>query len=145
MKLEKTIIPSSLGSLIRLERKRAGLTQAQLGDLIGLKAARVSKIERGNSLTPEVASFILGKLGSNLEIKLEIPQRDISNTSDYLMPIIHWYSRCHNITLGRAYDYLKTFKGVDFLMRYQDIEQSLPREEILEDLNRVCRNNGGCL
>ena len=53
----------SLGMIIREERKKKGLTQAQLGKLIGLKESRVSKIEHGAPITPEVASFILGKMG----------------------------------------------------------------------------------
>lgn len=35
----------SLGMIIREERKKKGLTQAQLGKLIGLKESRVSKID----------------------------------------------------------------------------------------------------
>ena len=58
----------SLGMIIREERKKKGLTQAQLGRLIGLKESRVSKIEHGAPITPEVASFILGKMGSALQI-----------------------------------------------------------------------------
>ncbi len=50
----------SLGMIIREERKKKGLTQAQLEKLIGLKGSRVSKIEHGAPITPEVASFILG-------------------------------------------------------------------------------------
>ena len=40
--------------IIREERKKKGLTQAQLGRLIGLKESRVSKIEHGAPITPEV-------------------------------------------------------------------------------------------
>ena len=53
----------SLGMMIREERMRKGLTQTQLGKLIGLKGSRVSKIEHVAPITPEVASFILGKMG----------------------------------------------------------------------------------
>ena len=60
----------SLGMIIREERKKKGLTQAQLGKLIGLKESRVSKIEHGAPITPEVASFILGKLGSHCRFML---------------------------------------------------------------------------
>ena len=56
----------SLGMIIREERKKKCLTQAQLGRLIGLKESRVSKIEHGAPITPEVASFILGKMGSEI-------------------------------------------------------------------------------
>ncbi len=41
----KNMKNKSLGMMIREERLKKGLTQAQLGKLIGLKESRVSKIE----------------------------------------------------------------------------------------------------
>ncbi|MDC0357775.1 helix-turn-helix domain-containing protein [Oligoflexia bacterium] len=40
--------PKSLGNAIRTVRKRAGLTQKELGDQLGMDQATVSYIERGN-------------------------------------------------------------------------------------------------
>ena len=60
----------SLGMIIREERKKKGLTQAQLGRLIGLKESRVSKIEHGAPITPEVASFILPMRRRFLSLRL---------------------------------------------------------------------------
>lgn len=41
----KNMKNKSLGMMIREERLKKGLTQAQLGKLIGLKESRMSKIE----------------------------------------------------------------------------------------------------
>lgn len=134
-----------LGTLIRTERKKKGLTQARLGELIGLKESRVSKIENGAPITPEVASFILHKLGSELQIKVvgdkTYNEKDIS----FMMSVIHYYARAKNLSLDKAYQYLELFKGLEFLFEYKDIEQSLGYDEIVHDLTKVCAKYGGAI
>jgi len=44
---------------------------------------------------------------------------------------------------SRSYLYLLTFKVLDFLQEYGDIEQTLSNDEINDDLIKVCRNNEG--
>ena len=120
----------SLGMIIREERKKKGLTQAQLGRLIGLKESRVSKIEHGAPITPEVASFILGFN---------------SEESDFVVSVINNFADEKKVPLTQAYSYIVTFKGMDFLRQYQDIEKTLSNQEIVNDISRVCANNGGRL
>ncbi len=40
-----------LGAIIRRERRRQGLTQTQLGAMIGLRQATISKLEAGEPAT----------------------------------------------------------------------------------------------
>lgn len=136
---------STLGAIIKMERKKAGLTQAELGTRIGLKESRVSKIENGAPITPEVASFILGKIGSELQIKVISNKTEESTSIEFLMSAIYHFSKLKGISLGRAFKYLKTFKGLDFLKEYYEIEQTLSYEEITANLSKVCINNGGAL
>lgn len=143
MKEKKNLEPSTLGACIRLERKKAGLTQAQLGKLIGLGESRVSKIENGNP-TVEVASYILGKLGSELKLKV-INLQDDRKSALFLMSVVYHYSKINGISLGSAYRYLKTFKGLEYLNNYFEIERTLSYEEIAKNLSTVCANNGGAL
>lgn len=135
----------SLGSLIRDERRKHGLTQGQLGKMIGLQAARVSKIENGAPITPEVASFILGRMGSKLQISLVDDHHYDEQESTFLLSAIHAFANDKHLTLQKSYSYLTTFKGIDFLMQHRDIEQTLGYDEICSDLSRVCANNGGLL
>lgn len=79
----------SLGMIIREERRKKGLTQAQLGKLIGLKESRVSKIEHGAPITPEVASFILGKLGSALQIHVVDKVGFNQEESEFVVSVIN--------------------------------------------------------
>ncbi len=143
--MKKENEPTTLGACIRMERLKAGLTQAQLGALIGLKGSRVSKIENGAPITPEVASFILGKLGSEIQLKV-VPQSTATDmTSTFVMSVIHNFAALKNLSLTKAFNYLSTFKGLDYLERYMDIEQSLSYEDVSLNLARVCANNGGAL
>ena len=144
MKTNKETVPTTLGACIRLERRKAGLTQAQLGKLIGLGESRVSKIENGAPITPEVASYILGKMGSELQLKVVNSRTDEKSVS-FIMAVIYHYSKSKGISLGRAFRYLKTFKGLDYLRQYMDIEQTLSYDDITANLSRVCANNGGAL
>lgn len=135
----------SLGMIIREERKKKGLTQAQLGKLIGLKESRVSKIEHGAPITPEVASFILGKMGSALQINVVDKAGFNQEESDFIVSVINYFADEKKIPLTKAYNYIVTFKGMDFMRQYQDIEKTLSNQVIVNDVSRVCANNGGRL
>lgn len=41
--------PSQIGVIIREQRRARGLTQAQLGELIGRRQATISKLEKGDA------------------------------------------------------------------------------------------------
>lgn len=135
---------TTLGTLIRLERKKAGMTQAQLGRLIGLGEARISKIENGAPITPEVADYILGKMGSELQLKV-IRKIDDTNSASFITAVLYHFSKIKGISLSRAFRYLKTFKGFDYLSQFMDIERTLSYEEITYNLSIVCARNGGVL
>lgn len=135
----------SLGMMIREERLKKGLTQAQLGKLIGLKESRVSKIEHGAPITPEVASFILGKMGSTLQIKVADDNSYDSEMGEFVISVINNFAEDKKIPLRQAYSYIVTFKGMDFLRQYHDIEKTLSNNEIVSDVSKVCANNGGRL
>lgn len=135
---------TTLGTLIRMERKKAKLTQAQLGKLIGLGEARVSKIENGAPITPEVADYILSKMGSELQLKIVTKREDPTYTS-FITSVLYHFSKIKGVSLSRAFRYLKTFKGLDYLAQFMEIERTLSYEEITDNLTLVCTRNGGAL
>lgn len=135
---------TSLGVLIRLERKKAGLTQAQLGKLIGLGEARISKIENGAPITPEVADYILGKMGSGLQLKVVSKNSNKSFTS-FIISVIGYFAKLQNISFESAHQYLKNFNGLDYLKQYFEIERTLSYSDIAQNLATVCENNGGSI
>ena len=53
------------------------------------------------------------------------------------------FGRTHSIPSHEAYAYLLKYKGIDYLDRYHEVGSCAPIESVLEDLAKVCRNNGG--
>ena len=74
-KLEKDLDAFLIGEAIRQTRQKQHLTQKQLGELVGVQEAQISKIESGKSVTystivkvfkamgAKTASLDLGSLG----------------------------------------------------------------------------------
>lgn len=60
-----------IGEAIKEARKNKKLTQEQLGDLIGVRKAQISKIENGKNLTLNTISRVLHAMG--LQAHLNIP------------------------------------------------------------------------
>ena len=65
---------------------------------------------------------------------------------------IHYYVLCvgafaeqKNISRVEAFNYLNTYRGIDFLIDCYDAEHTLSLNNAVEDLGRVCRNNGGTM
>lgn len=59
-----------IGELLKLSRESAGLTQAQLGERVGVQAAQISKIERGRNLTISTIVRVLKALGLSAEFSI---------------------------------------------------------------------------
>jgi len=70
-------------------------------------------------------------------------QKYNADKSRFLISAISNFSRKSNMDASRSYLYLLTFKVLDFLQEYGDIEQTLSNDEINDDLIKVCRNNEG--
>ena len=59
------------GAIIRRERKQRALTQAKLGEKIGLRQATISKLERGAPGTQLRTAFdVLTALGLEIHVRL---------------------------------------------------------------------------
>jgi transcriptional regulator with XRE-family HTH domain len=59
---ESARIALALGADLRVSRRRAGLTQQQVGDRVGVKRARIGEIERGSGASAPLALWVrLGK------------------------------------------------------------------------------------
>ena len=44
-----------------------------------------------------------------------------------------------------AYRFLSQYGGIDFLMEHYEIEHTLSIDEAIDDLETICRKNGGVL
>jgi len=59
-----------IGASIRNARKANNLTQAQLGERVGVQAAQISKIESGRNLTIATIVRVLKALGMSAEFSI---------------------------------------------------------------------------
>ena len=69
-------------------------------------------------------------------------QRGIIN---YTVICINDFAERFSITPKTAYQFLVKFGGIDFLLQHYNIEHTLSLDEALDDLETICRQNGGAL
>lgn len=70
---------NQLGAIVRRERRRQGLTQAELGGKVGLRQATISKLEKGEPATQ--LRTLLNALTA-LGLQLVITERDKASKED---------------------------------------------------------------
>lgn len=63
--------------------------------------------------------------------------------SDYAVVCIQEFARRKGLSPKQAYLYLLAFRGLDFLEEFYDVEHTLSLEEAIDDLTRICSQNGG--
>ena len=85
----------NIGAMIRNERLRRDMTQEELGKLVGVGKAQISKIESGKGLTIKTVTKLLGALGLSASVCLKSERRIdkrivgyivVSDDTDLLLP-----------------------------------------------------------
>lgn len=71
--------------------------------------------------------------------------REQSNMVEYIVVIVGAFAHLHLLTNGKAYQYLRKYKGLDFLLKHYGAEHSLSIEDALEDVAAICKRHGGTL
>ena len=71
-------------------------------------------------------------------------QKEIS-IINYIVVCISEFAKQKEITVKEAYQYLKLYKGLEFLNECYEAEHTLSLDDTVEDLIEVCKNNGGNL
>ncbi|RUO35914.1 transcriptional regulator [Aliidiomarina shirensis] len=82
--------PKALSNYIRDKRRTRGLSQAKVGDLVGLRQGTVSKFE---SMPEKMQLDTLFRLLSALELELSVKPKnsdDLKNSSDSVRPDVKW-------------------------------------------------------
>lgn len=74
-----------------------------------------------------------------LETKTTINRRVIG----YIVVVISEFAKAYNISIREAANYLNRFKGIDFLSEHYEAEHLLSIDDCIDDVARVCQNNGG--
>ena len=68
-----------------------------------------------------------------------------TNTINYVVICINVFAERFEMDTRAAYRFLAQYGGIDFLMQHYDIEHTLSLEDTVEDLELICRQNGGAL
>ena len=71
--------------------------------------------------------------------------KDIVDQLEYSVVCINEFARKNGLPRDRACDFLNRYKGLEHLVRFYDVESTMPLDLIVEDLGRVCCKNGGRL
>ena len=67
------------------------------------------------------------------------------NTVNYMVICINDFAERFSLDVKTAYRFLSQFGGIDFLLEHYEIEHTLSLDEAVDDLERVCHQNGGIL
>lgn len=135
---------SLLGSTIQQVRKAKKITQEELGRRVGLPKSSISKIEKGMThISYEDAALLIDAMGEKISIQVMGIQEPIENKvqrASFIATIISWFAYSRKMDVGEAYNYLLYYKGIQFLEENYAYEQTLPKETILSDLDKVCKS-----
>lgn len=134
-----------IGTLLHLRRKSRGLTQEEVGSMIGVQKAMVSKVENGQSVNFNTISRMAEAFEVEPVVELKPVKKPDKNTIDYVMTAIIEFAKKHGLTIREASNYLNRFKGIDYLTEFYDVEHTLSFNDCVDDLTVVCRNNGGVI
>lgn len=67
-----------LGEMIRTTRLQRNLTQKQLGELVGVQKAQISKLEKNaNNVTVETILKVFGALKAKVNFRIELQNKQI--------------------------------------------------------------------
>jgi hypothetical protein len=61
----------------------------------------------------------------------------------YYVMCVGEFARAKGMNVKDAFNYLHAYKGIGFMGEFYDAEHTLSLENAVEDLTRVCGNNGG--
>ena len=136
---------SMLGATIQQVRKAKGITQEDLGKRVGLPKSSISKIEKGlTHISFEDASLLMDAMGEKISIQvmsMKEPDEKRVERVRFVTIGVTWYAHSKKMTFADAYRYLLIYKGIQFMEENYAYEQSLPRQTLLDDLDKVCNRN----
>ena len=134
-----------IGKLIRKERINLGLTQEELGQKVGVGKAQISKIENGQGSRIKTLTKVLDTLNLTATVELDAATGINKKLIGYVVANISEFAKKYELTIREASNYLNLHKGLSFLEQHYDAEHLLSIDDSVEDLARVCYNNGGGL
>lgn len=69
----------------------------------------------------------------------------LGNRLSYFVACVREFAEEIGLSQVEAFDYLKHYKGMDFLVKCYEAEHTVSFADAVNDLIKVCRKNGGAL
>lgn len=84
---------------------------------------------------------------------MNIQKQSLTETSDaqlrdiayHIVTCIGLFAKRHHLTRQEACRYMTTFKGIDFIVRNYDVEHQLSFDDCIDDMELICKRNGGMI
>lgn len=67
------------------------------------------------------------------------------NIINYIVICVSDFADRFGVSSKAAYEYLSNYGGIKFLLEHYEAEHTLSLDEAIDDLELICRNNGGIL
>lgn len=71
-----------------------------------------------------------------------MPKEEIKKIN-YIVVCINEFAELTGLSVQEAFRYLYNYKGIEFIKEHYDIEHTLSLEDAIDDLKKICCNNGG--
>lgn len=71
--------------------------------------------------------------------------KEQSNIIEYLICVIGAFAHRFALSNAKSYQYLREFKGLNFLIKHYEAEHTLSIDDAVEDLAVICHRHGGAL
>lgn len=132
-----------IGKLFGQRRVELGLTQAEVGEKIGVGRATISKIESGKGLTFGTINRMANALDAEITVALTPKTGQSKEVIEYIVIAISEFAKRNFLSLKEASNYLLRFKGIDFLEKCYAAEHTLSINDWVDDITAICKRNGG--
>jgi hypothetical protein len=78
-----------------------------------------------------------------LSERMNIMPEQLRNQINYTVVCVNEFARKNALHPRTAFLYLYDHKGIEFLQEHYEIEHTLSLDDAVEDLEMICKNNGG--
>lgn len=70
---------------------------------------------------------------------------NVKDKVEYIIIFVQEFARHHSLTMRQAYNYLRRFRGIDFIDRHYSVAHTQSFRDMVEDITDYCHRQGGLL
>lgn len=140
---EKPLLKDA-GAGLSSYRKSIGLTQGDLGAMVGMDKTQICKIESSGNPTVRTLSKVYGALGAKLKLVVD-DAADVEPDLylEDLVETVFSFADKYGLRFSQAFNYLYRFGAIDFYLKDPLLEMELSVSDTIDAMVSVCKRNGG--